>query len=217
MSHQDSREKSIGRIARLVALSPIFTKHVNLHWGIVPNSREWCTETDPSILQHNRAPSQLLSRFSPINHWDSHFSEESLEKVTFLTSKRPSISSIRQESWNFWTFWTFWTSKVVGRRPARGIAERISRFDCGEFLKLHQWQITANWVLNLLRSERWWRGVFRISVPVYYLLEHSLSKIQMCTFHFALHAIFSSGFWYGMYHVVICTSSLTPVPVLSES
>ncbi len=60
MSHQDSREKSIGRIARPVALSPIFTKRVNLHWGIVPYSREWCSETDPraSILQHNRAHSQ---------------------------------------------------------------------------------------------------------------------------------------------------------------
>jgi hypothetical protein len=35
-------------------------------------------------------------------------------------------------------------STTVGRRPARGIAARISRLDCGEFLKLHQWQITAN-------------------------------------------------------------------------
>jgi hypothetical protein len=38
VSHQDSRKKSIGRIACLVALrlSPIFTKQLNLQWGIVP-------------------------------------------------------------------------------------------------------------------------------------------------------------------------------------
>jgi hypothetical protein len=108
-------------------------------------------------------------------------------------------------------------SATVGRRPARGIAERISRLDCGEFLKLHQWQITANWVLNLPRLERWWGYLF--SVPVYYLLEHSLSQFQMWTFHFALYATFSSGFWYGLYHtdlycsVWVCTFS--PKYVLS--
>ncbi len=86
---------------------------------------------------------------------------------------------------------------MVGRRPARGIAQRISRLYCGKFLKLHQWQITAaNRVLNIPRLERWRGGVF--SVPVYYLLEHSLSRFQMWTFHFALNATFSSGFWNGM-------------------
>ena len=118
-----------------------------------------------------------------------------------VTWKRDS--STRQEFWNFWIFWTFWTFEVVGRRPARGIAERISRLDCGEFqvLKLHQWQISANWVLNLPRLERWWGYLF--SVPVYYLLEHSLSQFQMWTFHFVLNATFSSGFWYGL-SVEVC-------------
>ncbi len=117
-------------------------------------------------------------------------------KVIVLSSKRPSTSSTRQESWNFWMFWIFWTCKVVGRRPARCITESILLLECWEFLKLHQWQINANWVLNLPRLERWWRGVF--SVPVYYLLEHSLSQYQMWTFHFALHTTFSSGFLYGL-------------------
>ncbi len=51
---------------------------------IVPYSNEPCSETDPSILQHKRAPCQLISRFSPTNHQDSHFHEESLEKVFSL-------------------------------------------------------------------------------------------------------------------------------------
>ncbi len=96
MSHQDSRKKSISRITPLVALSPNFTKQVNLQWGIVANTSEWCSETDPSILQHNRAPCQLLSRFSPTNYWDGHFREESRKKVTFLTSKRPSTNSTQR-------------------------------------------------------------------------------------------------------------------------
>jgi hypothetical protein len=33
---------------------------------------------------------------------------------------------------------------VVAWRSARGIAERISRLDCWEFLILLKWQITAN-------------------------------------------------------------------------
>ena len=37
-------------------------------------------ETDPSIHQHELAACQLLSRFSPTNHTEVHFREESLEK-----------------------------------------------------------------------------------------------------------------------------------------
>jgi hypothetical protein len=39
-SHQDSRKKSISRIALLVALSLIFTKRLNLQGEIVPYSSE---------------------------------------------------------------------------------------------------------------------------------------------------------------------------------
>ncbi len=129
--------------------------------------------------------------------------------MTFLTSKRPSTSSTRQESWNFWFFWIFWTCEVVGRRPARGIAGRISRLDCWEFLKLYQWQITSKWGLNLHIVEHWYLGTFRF--PVYYLLEHSLSQFQMWTFHFALNSTFTSGFRYGMKHTnasLVCASSV---------
>ncbi len=164
MSHQDSKEKPISGITRPVALSLIFTNQVNQHWGIVPYSTEWCSETDPSILQHNRAPHQRLSRFSPTNHWDCHFREESLEKETFRTSKRPSISSHARnpETSDFSEIFL----NFRGGRPATCALHCWAHFTIGlrEFLKLHQWQITANWVLNLPRLERWRGGVF--SVPV---------------------------------------------------
>ena len=33
---------------------------------------------------------------------------------------------------------------------------------------------------------------------MYYLVERFLSQSQMCTFHFALYATFSIGFWNGL-------------------
>jgi hypothetical protein len=64
--HQSSR------IPCLVAPYPIFTKQVILQWEIVPYSREWCSETDPSIIQDTRAPCWLLSRFSRTHHTLAH-------------------------------------------------------------------------------------------------------------------------------------------------
>ncbi len=58
--------------------------------------------------------------------------------------------------------------------------------------------VSFNWNLSLRKSllERWGPGVF--SVPVYKLLKHSLTRFQMWTFHFALNASFSIGFWNGL-------------------
>ncbi len=53
--------------------------------------------TDPSILQHKRSLCQLLSRFSPNNHGDSHYREVSLEKVTVLNFKRRRVN-LRMDS-----------------------------------------------------------------------------------------------------------------------
>ena len=124
LSHRHRGEKSIGRIACPVALSSIFTDWANLKWGIVAYEREWCYETDPSILQHKRAPSKLLFRFSPTDHRDCHFREESREKVTVLTCKRRTTSLLLVQSAcsarNNGV-------KSMGRRPPRGIEARISR------------------------------------------------------------------------------------------
>ncbi len=161
-----------------------------------PYSREWCSETDSNILQHIRAPCRLLSRFSPTNHIDSHFREESLEKwLGFLS-----------------------TTSTIGRRPAPGIAARISRLDsdCGGVLKWQQWQITSttNWVLNLPRLpvERWYLGTFSVTVQGFKFrpetrtssvlppktLSESISNVNLS---FCINATFSSGFcqWYGLH------------------
>ena len=118
------REKSIGRIACPVALSSIFTEWANLKWGIVAYEREWCYETDPSILQHKRAPSKLLSGFSPTDHRDYHFREESREKVTVLTwkSRVTSLYLVLHACCK-----RNKVAKPVGRRPLRGSEARISR------------------------------------------------------------------------------------------
>ncbi len=63
-------------------------------------------------------------------------------RVTVIAAVRPRL---RRETSEFQSELSeLATRRVVGRRPAHGIAERISRLVCGEFLKLHQWQITAN-------------------------------------------------------------------------
>ncbi len=202
-------------LIRKAEKSPLVESHVRGHFPLFSQIKWICTE-GLFPTQENDVLKQIQAFFSTTglpasSHPDSHpptidtaiFVKSHLKKRLFSlpTSKWPSTSSTRQEFWNFWIFWTFWAFKVVGWRPAPGIAECISRLDCWEFLKLHQWQITSNWVLNIPRLERWSSCVF--SVPVYYLLEHSLSRFQMWTFHFALHATFSSGFWYGM-HVRAC-------------
>ncbi len=71
-------------------ISSIFVKWVDLLWEIVAYERGWYDETEPSVLEHQMALFQLLPRFSTTDHGDCHFRklEESLEKVTVLTSKR---------------------------------------------------------------------------------------------------------------------------------
>ena len=73
---------------------------------------------------------QLLLRFWVTDHGDCHFREESLEKVTVVTSKRREDLSKSCKSSN-----TRFTelSELVGRRPPRGIPERISRWDWEKF------------------------------------------------------------------------------------
>jgi hypothetical protein len=78
---------------------------------------------------------QLLHRFSVTDHADCHFREETLEKVTVVTSKRREELSKSSKSSNT-RFTEF--SELVGRRAARGIPERISRLDWEKFLKMLQ-------------------------------------------------------------------------------
>ena len=73
---------------------------------------------------------QLLLRFWVTDHGDCHFREESLEKVTVVTSKRREDLSKSSKSSNT-RFTEF--SELVGRRAARGIPERISRWDWEKF------------------------------------------------------------------------------------
>jgi hypothetical protein len=61
---------------------------MNLQGGIVAFERGWHPETEASVLEHQMALRQLLLRFSATDHGDCHFREESLEKVTGVTSKR---------------------------------------------------------------------------------------------------------------------------------
>jgi hypothetical protein len=69
---------------------------------------------------------QLLLRFWVIDHGDSHFREESLQKVTVVTSKRREELSESSKSSNT-RFTEF--SELVGLGEARCIPERISRRD----------------------------------------------------------------------------------------
>jgi hypothetical protein len=73
---------------------------------------------------------QLLLRFWVTDHGDCHFREESLEKVTVDTSKRRKELSKSSKSSN--TRFTEY-SELVGRRAARGIPERNSRWDWEKF------------------------------------------------------------------------------------
>ncbi len=99
----------IGRIALLVALSPISTKQVNLKWGIVPHSSEWCSETDPSILQHKRAPLQLLSRFSPT----AILVKSHLKKKLFSVSIGILQLAARGTKERAWLGWPFLAGKFL--------------------------------------------------------------------------------------------------------
>ena len=131
----------MGRITRPVALSPIFTKRANLQWGIVPYAREWCSETDPSILQRSRAPSQPLSRFSPTKHQDSHFREESLEKVTVLTFQRHSTSSTARNRWAHFAIGLQGVFKFALAAPMANYCELELSFISSEIGTLIPWYI----------------------------------------------------------------------------
>ncbi len=73
---------------------------------------------------------QLLLRIWVTDHGDCHFREESLEKVTVLTSKRREELSKSSKSSNS-RFTEF--SELVGLLAARCIPERISRWDWEKF------------------------------------------------------------------------------------
>ena len=69
---------------------------------------------------------QLLLRFWVTDYGDCHFREESLEKVTVVTSKRrQDLSKSSKSSNTRFTELTEW----VGRRSARGIPAHILRWD----------------------------------------------------------------------------------------
>ncbi len=77
----------------------------NLQWGIVAYERGWYPETEPSVLQHQMALRLLLLRFSVTDHGDCHFREESLEKVTVVTSKRrKELSNLKSSNTRFTEF-----------------------------------------------------------------------------------------------------------------
>ena len=78
---------------------------------------------------------QLLLRFWVTDHGDCHFREESLEKVTVVTSKRREEPSKCRASKSSDTRFTEF-SELVGRRAARGIPAHISRLDCRGVLKI---------------------------------------------------------------------------------
>ncbi len=63
---------------------------------IVAYEKGLYAETEPSVLEHQMAVLQLLPRFSATDHGDCHFREESLEKGTFITSKRRKSASRAQ-------------------------------------------------------------------------------------------------------------------------
>jgi hypothetical protein len=75
---------------------------------------------------------QLLIRFWVTDHGDCHFREESLEKVTVVASKRREDLSKSSKSSNLNIRFTEF-SELVGWRAARGIPERISRWDWENF------------------------------------------------------------------------------------
>ncbi len=83
-----------------------------------------------------------------------HFREESLEKVTVLTSKRRKPAQ-QSSNTRFTEFTKF--ARLVGRRPARSIAVRISRLDWG-VLKMapmaNRRQVKILLILSLQKLER---------------------------------------------------------------
>ncbi len=89
--------------------------------------RGWHPETEAIVLEHQMALRQLLLRFWVTDHGDCHFREESLEKVTVVTSKRRQELS-KSSNTRFTEF-----SELVGRRASRGIPERFSRWDWERF------------------------------------------------------------------------------------
>ncbi len=108
---------------------------------------------EPSFLEHQMALHQLLLRFWVTDHEDCPFREESLEKVTVVTSKRHSRASGNSVNLEYLKNLRFPSHHA---RPAREAARhafcnRIGRF---KFLKWHQleWQIAATRVLIDFKS-----------------------------------------------------------------
>ncbi len=189
LSHQHRGEKSIGSIACPVALSSIFTEWANLKWGCL----QWrMCETAPRILQHERAPWQLLSGFSPTNHRDCHFRDELHEKWLFSESL---ARGVLQACILYYKPCS--TRYKLAKPPAarqRGTGMHFA-FGLGSFKICTNGKWPRYSILNLPKLERWRHPLF--SVPVYNLLEQSLSRVQIWTFHFALKTSFSSGFGHG--------------------
>ncbi len=100
------------------------------------------------MLQHQRGPCRLQSRFSTTDHREHHFREESLEKVIILTSKRrvTCVKRLVEISKSCST-----RILGVGAAARRAAAKHAFRNWIGKFWKCCEWQIAA----NLNRSFYW--------------------------------------------------------------
>jgi hypothetical protein len=124
-------------------------------------------ETEPSVLEHQEALRQLLLRFWVTDHGDCHFCEESLEKVTVLTSKRHSRAL--GYSGNLEYLKNLKNLRFPSRRsrPAREAARLAFRNWIWMFLKWHQWQMVATRILIEFKSSEVGTLICRqIIVPV---------------------------------------------------
>ncbi len=193
------------RFACPVALSSIFADWVILRWGIIALGRGWCSETDPSIFQHERDPCRLQSRFSTTDHRQRHF-----RRVTWKGDcahfqealRNLGISGILSNAKD--------SEGFLGWAAARRAAAS-SRLD-GRVLKMPRVANSLQQIFRLILSVRiyWLTRLAVLSVPVYNLIWHfnqTLSRFQMWTFHFALNATFSIGFGYGLYIMMMISNT----------
>ncbi len=174
VSHQDSREKSICRITCLVALYLIFKKQVNLQWGIVPTQlNEWGTQ-DHNVLR------QIHAFFSTRGLPASSYSDSlppTTETAIFMNSHMKTWLFSLPEGICDWIAGSFYNCYWIAGTFYNCTNGKLPWIEFETFL---DWNSDEGTLLT---------------IPVYYLPEHSMSQFQMWTFHFALNSTFSSGFW----------------------